>query len=125
MGQRIGKNTILLDSKPCIISNAAVVGRKEGEGPLKDGFDAVFDDGTMGQDTWEKAESQILRAAVETAIQKAELTAGDIQTVFSGDLLNQCIGSNFGLRELGIPFAGLYGACSTMDLSLCMASLDI
>lgn len=125
MGQRIGKNTVLLDSKPCIISNAAVVGHKEGEGPLKDGFDAIFEDGTMGQDTWEKAESQMLRTAVETAIQKAGLTAGDIQAVFSGDLLNQCIGSNFGLRELGIPFAGLYGACSTMALSLCMASLAI
>lgn len=115
----------MLDSKPHIISNAAVVGKKEGEGPLKDMFDAVFEDGTLGQDTWEKAESQLLKQAVSVAIGKAGLTAKDIQAIFSGDLLNQCIGSNFGLRELGIPFVGLYGACSTMALSLCMASLAV
>lgn len=125
MGKRLGKNTVLLDSKPHIISNAAVVGRKEGEGPLKDGFDAIFEDGTMGQDTWEKAESQMLKQAVQTALQKADLTPEDVQAVFSGDLLNQCIGSNFGLRDLEIPFVGLYGACSTMALSLCMASLAV
>lgn len=125
MGKRLGKNTVLLDSKPHIISNAAVVGKKEGEGPLKSEFDKIYEDGTMGQDTWEKAESQFLKQAVSMAIEKGNMKPEDIQAVFSGDLLNQCIGSNFGLRELGIPFVGLYGACSTMALSLCMASLAI
>ena len=41
---------------------------------------------------------------------------GDEANIFAGDLLNQCIGSSFGLRSFGIPFIGLYGACSTMAL---------
>ncbi len=45
--------------------------------------------------------------------------------LFAGDLLNQCTGSAYGLRELGIPFMGLYGACSTMAESLCAAGLFV
>ena len=45
--------------------------------------------------------------------------------VFSGDLLNQCIGSSFPLRNTGIPHLGLYGACSTMAESLLLASLTV
>ena len=45
--------------------------------------------------------------------------------VLSGDLLNQCIGSSFSLRNTGIPHLGLYGACSTMAESLLMASMAV
>lgn len=125
MGKRLGAHTIELDSKPCILSNAAVVGKKEGEGPLGAEFDFVNEDTTMGEETWEKAESTILKKAVTTALEKANLTPKDIQAIFSGDLLNQCIGSSFGVRDLKIPFVGVYGACSTMALSMSMASLAI
>lgn len=125
MAKRLGTHTIELDSKPHILSNAAVVGKKEGEGPLSDEFDFVSEDTTLGEETWEKAESSILKKAVSTALEKADLRSDDIQTIFSGDLLNQCIGSSFGLREFEIPFVGVYGACSTMALALCMACLAI
>lgn len=125
MAKRLGKNTIELESRPRIISNAAVVGKKEGEGPLGKEFDLVYEDTTLGEETWEKAESSILEKAVTLAIDKANLKNEDINVVFAGDLLNQCMSSCFGVRDMQIPFAGVYGACSTMALSLIMASLAV
>ena len=125
MATRQGNATILLETKPEIISNAAVVGKKEGEGPLAKYFDEIFFDGTLGLDSWEKAESKFLKTAAEKSIAKANLRASQIQAIFSGDLLNQCTGSAFGIRGLGIPFAGLFSACSTMSLSLLLASMAI
>lgn len=124
MAQRQGK-TIILKSKPRIIANAGVAGKKEGEGPLGKDFDEVFEDARMGQESWEKAETELMKRAVELAINKSALEKSEIDGVFSGDLLNQCIGSTFAFREMNIPFVGLYGACSTMALSLCMASLAV
>ena len=49
----------------------------------------------------------------------------DLDALFAGDLLNQCIGSAFAMRETGIPFLGLYGACSTMAESLLLASAAV
>ena len=125
MAVRQGKETILLESKPEILSNAAVVGKKEGDGPLGKYFDEVFFDGTLGLDSWEKAESRFLQLAAEKAIAKANLRASQIQAIFSGDLLNQCTGSSFGIRGLSIPFAGLFSACSTMALGLIFASMSM
>ncbi len=125
MAKRLGRGTIELEKKPNIIGNAAVVGKKEGEGPLAKEFDEVFEDITMGEDSWEKAESLLLKNAVKKALSKAAVNKDEVDAIFSGDLLNQCIGSSFGLRDFEIPFGGLFGACSTMALSLIMASLAI
>lgn len=125
MGKRLGKGTVELEKKPKIIGNAAVAGKKEGEGPLCEEFDEIFEDTTMGEKSWEKAESLLLKAAVKKAISKADLKNNDVNAIFSGDLLAQCISSSFGLRDFNIPVGGLYGACSTMALSLIMASLAI
>lgn len=124
MAKRKGK-TVILDTKPSITANAASVGKKEAEGPLGKEFDTVYEDTTLGEECWEKAESGLLKTAVCTAVEKSGKALSEIDAVFSGDLLNQCIGSTFGLRELNIPFCGLYGACSTMALSLIQASLAI
>lgn len=48
------------------------------------------------------------------ALEQAGLAPDELDYVLAGDLLNQCIGSSFGLRDFSIPFFGLYGACSTM-----------
>ncbi len=120
--KRIGKNVILLNNRPSIIGNAAVVGKKEGEGPLSQEFDKIFEDEFLGKETFEKAESELVKEAVKTALSKSNLSPEDIDCCFSGDLLNQCIGSSFGLREFNIPFSGLYGACSTMALSLALSA---
>ncbi|MBR6258710.1 MAG: stage V sporulation protein AD [Oscillospiraceae bacterium] len=122
---RIGRQTITLDNPPVIQAFAAVAGKKEGEGPLSDSFDLVFQDSFFGQETWEKAESAMLNRALALALGKAGLDYKDVDCVFSGDLLNQCAGSAFGIRGTDIPFFGLYGACSTMAESLALASMTV
>lgn len=122
---KLSKNTFRLNACPSIISYASVVGKKEGEGPLSQYFDVISNDATMGEKTWEKAESRLQKDAVNTALDKACLSTADIDLLFAGDLLNQCIGSSFGLRELNIPLVGLYGACSTMAEGLALASIFV
>ena len=124
MAIRTGRFTITLPSRPVVQGFAAVAGKKEGEGPLAAEFDHIFDD-TLGEVSWEKAESKLHREAVIRALSKAQKSPADVDVIFAGDLLSQCIGTCFGIRELDMPFAGLYGACSTMALSLLMASVFI
>ncbi len=106
-------------------ASASVVGKKEGEGPLRDSFDLISEDAYFGEKTWEKAESTMQKTALSKALEKANLPPSAVEFIFAGDLLNQCIGSAFGLRESEIPFFGLYGACSTMGESLALASMTI
>ena len=106
-----------------IASSAAIVGAKEGEGPLADSFDIVLPDNEWNEKTWEKTESKMQREACRFAVAKAGIRLEDIDRIFSGDLLNQCISAGFGLRELEIPFFGIYGACSTMIEGISLASL--
>ena len=124
MATRRGK-TLITEYKPKVISFASVVGKKEGQGPLGKEFDEIYEDTTMGEDSWEKAESLYLKSAINKAISKSNLKKSDIDVICSGDLLNQCIGSSFGIRDFGLPFCGVYGACSTMALSLCMTTIMI
>ena len=123
MPKRQGRQTLWLTDHPMITASAGVVGKKESEGPLGREFDKVFDDAHLGKDSWEKAESAIHRAAVALALQKARKNPDEVDLLLAGDLLNQCIGTTFGVMDFGIPFAGLYGACSTMALSLAMAAV--
>ncbi len=121
--KKLGKRTVVFDSPPSILASAGVAGPKESEGPLSREFDRVFSDSFIGQDSWEKAESQLQKRAVELALVKAGKSPENIDSIFAGDLLNQCIASSFGLRELSIPYIGVYGACSTMALSLINAAV--
>ncbi|MFZ2538970.1 MAG: stage V sporulation protein AD [Oscillospiraceae bacterium] len=121
--QKLSQNTFKLTSSPSIKAFASIVGKKEGEGPLASYFDTIHEDTTLGEETWEKSESKLQTDSVNTALSKASLSPSEVDLLFAGDLLNQCIGSSFGLRELNIPFYGLYGACSTMAESLGLASI--
>lgn len=123
--KRIGKQTVALQTPPSVLSFANIGGRMEGQGPLAKYFDELCDDSFLGEKTWEKAEATMQRRVLRRALEQAGLKPGDVDYVLAGDLLNQCIGSSFGLRELGIPFFGLYGACSTMGEALALASLLI
>ncbi|MBR7091986.1 MAG: stage V sporulation protein AD [Clostridia bacterium] len=125
MPERKGQHTVLFSSRPTILGAAAVVGKKEGEGPLGPQFDRVFEDTTLGAKTWEQAESALQREAATLAIQKAGFVPSQIHFLFAGDLLNQCIASTFGLRELGIPLFGQFGACSTMAQTMAMAAVFV
>ncbi|MBE6784533.1 MAG: stage V sporulation protein AD [Ruminococcaceae bacterium] len=110
---------------PTVVSSGSVVGKEEGKGPLKNEFDEIWDDVTFGEDSWEKAESTLQKKAIEKAIEKSRYVKEEIDLLFAGDLLNQCTGSTFGIRDLSIPFAGMYGACSTMALTLATASVFV
>lgn len=123
--KRLGRYTLEMEHDPWIECYGSVCGKKESQGPLGDQFDQVFQDTTLGEKTWEKAESRLQTVAVETALQKGCLEHGDIDYIFSGDLLNQCISSTFGLRSLHIPFLGQYGACSTIGQALAMAAVFV
>ncbi len=125
MAKRIGKNTVKFENNPSIKSYASVCGKKESEGPLGNQFDKIFKDTTLKEDSWEKAESKLQAIAVNTALEKAMLNTQDINYIFAGDLLNQCMSSAFGLRELGMPFLGQFGACSTMAQTLFLAATSI
>lgn len=125
MATRKGKYTLQMDKKPVLIGWAAVVGKKEAEGPLKDSFDKIYYDTMAGQQTWEQAESQLQKEAVSLALGKADVKADQVNVIFAGDLLNQCISSSFGLRSFDIPFLGQYGACSTMAQTLLLSALSV
>ncbi|MHB1392946.1 MAG: stage V sporulation protein AD [Clostridia bacterium] len=123
--KRLGKQTLKLSSPPSMISNASIVGPKEGEGPLAQFFDIILKDDYFGEDSWEKAESKMLKEAVKNAIKTSGRSSTNINFMFAGDLLNQIVSSSFAARELQIPFVGLYGACSTMAESICMGAMLI
>jgi len=123
MPKRTGQFVLELPSLPAIAGAAACVGKKEGEGPLSAYFDTVYDDTTLGQIGWEAAESQLLNGAITAALSKANIAMSEVDYLLAGDLLNQCIGTTFGVKELNIPLLGLFGACSTMGLSLGLAAV--
>ena len=124
--KRIGRQTVALTQPPSFLSWAAVVGHKEGQGPLRDRFDRVVTDDTLGESTWEKSETALQKTALTLALEKATLSAEGLDCLFAGDLINQCAPSSFAARGLRVPYFGLYGACSTMGeaLSLCAMVLD-
>ena len=122
---KCGRQSIRLQNRPVIKAWASVAGKKESEGPLGHLFDVTSQDAYFGQKTWELAEKQLQKLALDKLLQKAQLHRQQIDLVFSGDLLNQCIGSSFTLRNTGIPHLGLYGACSTMAESLLLAAAAV
>lgn len=122
---RKGKQSILFPSAPVITYWSSVAGKKESEGPLAHSFDICYRDTRLGEKTWEQAEKKMQQQTLNILLCKACLHKQDIDLVVSGDLLNQCIGSSFSLRNTGIPHLGLYGACSTMAESLLTASMAV
>ncbi len=120
-----GQQSFVLEEPPVITAWASVAGKREVEGPLAHTFDIKCRDTYFGQDTWEQAEKHMQQLALRKLTDKAGLKPEDLDLVFSGDLLNQCIGSSFSLRNIGIPHLGLYGACSTMAEGLLLASMAV
>ena len=119
-------DTVFFEHPPRAVAWAAVGGKKEGEGPLAQTFDVLLSDTTCGEKSWEKAESDVARYALETALKKANLTAAELDGVFAGDLECQCTASAYAMRGFDVPYLGLYGACSTMaegvGLAACMVA---
>lgn len=120
---KCGKQSVKLPHPVYIHSSASVVGKKEGEGRLKDYFDMISDDDYFGMESWEDAESTLQKEAVTLAIGKGKINQEDINYILSGDLLGQSIASSFGLKCFESPLFGLYGACSTCGESLSLGSM--
>ena len=121
--KRIGTGTILLPNRPGIAQTAAIVGKKEGSGPLHGEFDAVIEDDLFGEETWEKAESRFHYTAADTCLKKAGATPESVDVTLGGDLLNQIMAASTAAQKLQTPFLGIYGACSTMAETLCIGAM--
>ncbi|MBU3093864.1 stage V sporulation protein AD [Clostridium sp. CF011] len=117
-----GHQSWIFNSKPTILGSAAVGGPFEGNGALADDFDIIHEDLWIGQDSYEKAERVLLEHACERAIKKSSIKKEDINFFISGDLMNQITSSSFTARTLGIPFLGVFGACSSSMEGLAMAA---
>lgn len=122
---KCGLQSFRFESPPTITAWASIAGKKESEGPLSTYYDMTESDSYFGEKTWEQAEKRMQQLALETLAQKANMKLSSFNLVCSGDLLNQCIGSSFSLRNMAIPHLGLYGACSTMAESLLVSSLSV
>lgn len=120
-----GHQSWVFNSKPVILSSAAVGGPFEAKGALAEDFDILHGDIWLGQDSFEKAEKKFLEDACEKAIEKSGLKKEDIQFFLSGDLMNQIISSSFTARTLGAPYIGIYGACSSSIEGLALASMMV
>lgn len=120
-----GTHSFLLDTPPVITTWASIAGNKESQGPLASYIDLTEKDPYFGQKTWEQGEKRMQQLALEKLAKKAGLMTNDLGLIFSGDLLNQCIGSSFSLRNTGLAHLGLYGACSTMAESLLLAAMAV
>lgn len=107
-----------------VAASASVVGREENRGPLGDLFDFHDDENRFGAKTWEQAEGEASRMALSFALKKWNSPAPP-ELLFAGDLQNQCMASASGLLSFGIPYFGLYGACSTMTEGLLLASIAL
>lgn len=116
---------ITMAHPPAVISFAAVAGSKEGQGPMGKCFDRVEEDPYFGEQNWEKAESALQSLTLSLALSKAGLSVQELGCVAAGDLINQCTGSAFALRDINVPFLGLYGACSTMAESLLVMGMTV
>ncbi|MGN0584801.1 MAG: stage V sporulation protein AD [Ruminococcus sp.] len=123
MAKALGRGMFHVEQNVYISSFAAVAGKKEGMGPMGKCFDRVEEDSHFGQKTWEQAESRMQQEAVYHAMKKAELCPDDIDVILAGDLINQCTSSTYSLRPFGVPFLGLFGACSTMAEGLITGTL--
>lgn len=119
-------DTIIFDTPPSVLASASVGGKKESEGPISGEFDELITDSQCGENSWEKAESDFSQHAIDAALRKARLTASGLDAVFGGDLQCQCTATSYAMRGFDVPFAGLYGACSTMaeavSLAACMVA---
>ena len=125
MSIKKGSNTLVFENPISIKGYGNVVGTVEGKGPMKDLFDMVLSNDDYDEKTFEKAEAKLQMTAVEKALSKSGLDISQIELMAAGDLLNQCISSSYSARDNNVPYIGLYGACSTMALSIAVSSMSL
>lgn len=119
---RLGAQTFIYEKQPTIAAHSSFAGPKEGQGPLAEWFDVILQDDLLGQKSWELAESEMVRQCMERTLNEGGIPVDQAQAMLSGDLNNQIMASSFAARKLGIPFLGLYGACSTFVQSIVLGA---
>ena len=110
------------NNPPSFLSFASVGGYEERRGPLGEKFDFCDDTDRFGMPTWELAEGEMGRLSLNIAMNKISYEPGMIDALLAGDLENQCVASSGGLYSFGIPYIGLYSACSTCTEALLLLS---
>ncbi|MFI3249701.1 MAG: hypothetical protein R3Y07_01895 [Eubacteriales bacterium] len=125
MRNKLGKQTLRFSQPISISGRGNVAGNKEGLGPLASCFDHLDDDDMFGSESWEKAETTMQKQALSKALERAGITLNHLDFIFAGDLLNQCIGSSFAVRDQDTAFFGLYGACSTMGEGMILSGMTL
>lgn len=123
MSKRIGRRTVAVPGHPGVAAWASVAGQKEKEGPYGALFDEIIPDELNGQQSFESAERSMLETAVALCARRGADALSDVQMLLAGDLLNQIVSAGYAARNLGVPFYGLYGACSTMSESLSLGAM--
>lgn len=118
MSKKVGNQTVLFGVPVAVKSAASIVGPKEGEGPLGKYFDRIIEDPLWECKSWEQAESKFVSDTISLAIEKSGFQSDEIDAILAGDLLNQIVGTTFGVRSLDRPFIGMFGACSTFGLAM-------
>lgn len=125
MLNRLGNQTLVFKNKPRVVGSYSVVGPKEGKGNFGKFFHKVLEDDLFGEKSYEAAESKMLKLAITEAISDARINKDEVDALFAGDLMNQIISSSFAAKTLGVPYFGLFGACSTMAESLIMGACHV
>ena len=110
------------ENAPSFLSWSAVGGYEERRGPLGEKFDFCDDTDRFGMPTWELAEGELGRISLNIAMNKISYAPDMIDALLAGDLENQCVASSGGLYSFGIPYIGLYSACSTCTEALLLLS---
>ncbi|MEQ6391108.1 stage V sporulation protein AD [Bacillaceae bacterium S4-13-58] len=119
------RRTWVFENEPVIISTGTTGGPFEAKGNFPEDFDLLHEDLWMGQDSFEKAHKILLEEAALRATEKAEITKDQVQLFLGGDLINQITPTSFALRTLGMPYLGLFGACSTSMEGLALGSFIV
>ncbi|MFC7681445.1 stage V sporulation protein AD [Paenibacillus sp. GCM10028914] len=122
---KVTGQTWKFENKPVILGASSIVGPEEGEGPLAQDFDYIYDNIEINEKTWEKGERRLLEDAARTALENSGITEDQLQFYVGGDLMNQIISSSFAARKMGVPYIGVFGACSTSMESLAIAALMV
>lgn len=125
MIKHIGERSVSFLRYPYILGYSSIAGKKESEGPLGSYFDEIEPDEYFGKDSFEAGESEMLKRCIESAFSKVSKKPSEADTLFSGDLLNQCVSSIYAIRDLDVPYIGIYGACSTMAEGLMLSALSV
>lgn len=122
---KVSGQTWKYENKPVILGASSIVGPEEGEGPLAQDFDYIYDNLEINEKTWEKGERRLLEDAAKTALELSGIQEEQLEFFVGGDLMNQIISSSFAARKMGIPYIGVFGACSTSMESLAIAAMIV